>query len=138
MARELTVAALAVVLHLVANAAHGLPHAEAPVPLAAWQWAFVYAVVLLAPVVALGSLWRGRPRAGAGLLAVSMAASLAFGLYFHFGVPNPDHVDAVSAGPWREPFRATAILVVLTDAIGAFVGVRLASNATGSRPHARP
>lgn len=132
MARNLTVAALVVVLHLVANAAHGLPHAEAPVPLAAWQWAFVYVVVLLAPVVALGVLWRGRPRAGAGLLAASMTASLVFGLYFHFGVPNPDHVDAVRAGPWRGTFRATAVLIALMDAIGAFVGVRLASNAVGS------
>lgn len=129
MARKLTVAALAVVLHLVANAAHGLPHAEAPVPLAAWQWAFVYSVVLLTPVVALGVLWRGRPRAGAGLLAASMAASLVFGLYFHFGVPNPDHVDVVRAGPWREAFRATAVLIALTDAIGVLVGVWVASNA---------
>ena len=125
MPRELSTAAAAVGLHTVANVAHGVPHAEVPVALARWQTAFVYLVVLAAPVVALGLLWRGRFRAGATLLAASMAASLAFGLFFHFVVPNPDHVDAVPTGPWRGPFRATAVLVALSDAVGVAVGVWL-------------
>ncbi|WP_137287501.1 hypothetical protein [Halorussus salinisoli] len=132
MARELQVAALAVGLHLVANLAHGVPHLAAPVPLATWQWAFVFAVVVLAPLVAFGLLWHGRPRGGAWLIAVSMAASLAFGLYFHFGVPNPDHVDAVRAGPWHRPFRTTATLVAAVDAVAALVGLWLVSEAPDS------
>ena len=125
MTRQFRVAALAVGLHTAASAAHGVPHAVIPVPLAPWQWAFVYGVIVLAPLVALGLLWRGREAAGATLLAVSMAASLAFGVYFHFVAPTPDHVGAVPAGPWRGPFRVTALLVAVTDAVGALVGVRL-------------
>ncbi|UPV74281.1 hypothetical protein M0R89_17305 [Halorussus limi] len=138
MVRKLAVATLTVVLHLAANAAHGVPHAAIPVPLAAWQRAFVFGVVALAPLVALGFLWRGQSRAGAGLLAVSMAASLAFGLYFHFGAPNPDHVDAVRAGPWRSPFRTTAVLVAAIDAVGALVGLWLAYEAPDSSVGDRP
>jgi hypothetical protein len=125
MARDRRVAALALGLHLVANAAHGVPHTAIPVPLAPWQWAFVFGGIVLAPVAAFALLRRGRARAGASLFAVSMAASLAFGAYFHYATPNPDHVNAVPAGPWRGPFRATALLVV-ADALGVLVGAWLA------------
>jgi hypothetical protein len=134
MVRRLREAAVTVGLHVVANAAHGVPHAAAPVPLAPWQSAFVFGVVLSAPLAALGLLWTGGPertRVGAVLFSISMAASLVFGLYFHFVVPNPDHVSTVSAGPWRGPFRATAVLVALVDAVGVAVGIRIASNAAG-------
>lgn len=130
MTRRRRVAVLAVGVHAVASAAHGVPHAAIPVPLAAWQWAFVFGVVVFAPLAALGLLWRGATTVGAALLAASMAASLAFGVYFHFAVPNPDHVHAVRAGPWRSSFRATALAVALADAAGVVVGVGLAS---GSR-----
>ncbi|NHN58904.1 MULTISPECIES: hypothetical protein [Halorussus] len=125
MARELRVAALAVGLHTAASAAHGVPHAAIPVPLSRWQWAFVYGVIVLAPLVALGLLWRGQEATGATALAVSMAASLVFGVYFHFVAPNPDHVGAISAGPWRGPFRMTALSAAVTDALGVLVGAWL-------------
>ncbi|MFC4450285.1 hypothetical protein [Halorussus aquaticus] len=127
MAGKTRVAALALGVHVVANLAHGVPHLAAPVPLAPWQSAFVVGVVLLAPLVGFQLLRRGRPRGGAWLFAVSMAASLAFGLTFHFGVPNPDHVDAVAAGPWHRPFGTTATLVAVTDAVGVLVGLWLVS-----------
>lgn len=125
MTRQLRVAALAVGLHAAASAAHGVPHAAVPVPLAPWQWAFVYGVIVLAPLVALGLLRRGKVEVGGTLLAVSMAASLLFGVYFHFVAPTPDHVGAVPAGPWRGPFRVTALVAAIVDAVGVFVGVRL-------------
>lgn len=125
MARGLRTATAIVGLHTVVNLAHGVPHAAIPVELSTGQWAFVLAVVLLAPLVALGLLWRNRSRTGAFLLAVSMAASLSFGLYYHFAVPNPDHVHAISAGPWRGPFRTTAVLVAAVDAFGVAAGVRI-------------
>lgn len=128
MKRNTKTAAAVVALHAAVNAGHGIPHAAIPVPLAAWQWAFVVAVVGVAPPVSVWALWRGRRKLGAVLLAVSMAASLAFGLYFHFVAPTNDHVAAIPAGPWQVPFRATALLAVVVDAVGVLLGVRMTSD----------
>lgn len=132
MSRERRVAGVALALHLVANLAHGVPHGAIPVPLAAWQWAFVSSVVFLGPVVGFELLRRGREVAGTSLFAGAMAASLAFGLYFHFGPPNPDHVHAVAGVPWGGLFRSTATLVAVVDAVGALVGVWLLSDSSKS------
>ncbi|WP_158055925.1 hypothetical protein [Halorussus halophilus] len=123
--RGLKLATAAVALHTVANVSHGVPHAEIPVRLATWQTAFVYAVALGLPLFALGLLGLGRDSWGILLLTGSMAASFLFGLYFHFLVANPDHVHSIPAGPWQWPFRATAVLVALTDALGVVTGVWL-------------
>lgn len=125
MARGVRVAAVIVGLHTAANLGHGVPHAAVPVELATGQRAFVVAIVLTAPLFALGLLWRGRNRTGASLLVASMAASLLFGLYHHFAVPNPDHVHSVLVGPWRDAFRTTAVLVAVVDAVGVVAGLRI-------------
>lgn len=133
MARELRTLrtpGVALGLHLVVNVAHGVAHAAIPVSLAPWQWTFVVVVVFLGPVVAFELLRRGRAVVGATLFAVSMAASLAFGLVFHFGPPNPDHVHAVAGQPWAGTFRTTATLVAVSDAIGVLVGIWLLSDAS--------
>lgn len=131
MERHVKLAAAVVGLHTVVNAVHGLPHAAIPVALAGWQWAFVVGVVFLGPLAALWLGWRGRSASGWVLLAASLAASLAFGVSFHFAVPNPDHVHAVSAGTWRGSFAVTAVLAAVVDAVGVLAGVRLAADALG-------
>jgi hypothetical protein len=115
-------------VHLVASVAPGVPQAAIPVPLAAWQRTFVLVVVLLGPMAGFELLRRGRGVTGATLFAGTMAASLAFGLYFHFGPPNPDDVHAVAGKGLGRAFRTTATLVAVVDAIGALVGVWLLSN----------
>lgn len=51
-----------------------------------------------------------------------MAASLAFGVYFHFLVQNPDNVLAVT-GSWHGPFFLTAVLVAVAGAAGVVAGM---------------
>ena len=112
---------LAVVLATLAQMAHGATHDEAGVPLVAWQWAYVIAVVFVAPIAAAVLLW-GRFRAvGAWLLLASMGGSLLFGLVYHFVVAGPDNVFANGAGA---PFAATAVLVALSAAFGLAVAIR--------------
>ena len=123
------IAVLVVAAHTVLSLAHGVPHVAIPVSLTSWQTAFVSVVVVIAPLVALVGLWRGRLRAGAFVLAVSMAASAVFGAYFHFAVPNPDHVHSIPAGSWQTPFVVTAALTVVVDVLGVAVGVLLAASA---------
>ena len=121
---------LVVVVATLAQMAHGATHDGARVPLAAWQCAYVIAVVFVAPIAAAVLLW-GRFRAvGAWLLLASMGGSLLFGLVYHFVVTGPDNVFTNGAGA---PFAATAVLVALSAALGLTVAIRalgLSSRAT--------
>jgi hypothetical protein len=123
--RDRRLAALLVVVHAVVSGIHGVAHAELPVALAAWQEAFVLLVPTLAPFAGLALLYRGRERAGAALLAASMAAALLFGLTFHYLVPNPDNVASIPAGPWHPHFTWTAAAIALTEFGGAALGAWL-------------
>src|SRR5262249_26592927 len=64
-------------------------------------------------------------RAGAWVVAVTLAASLVFGLMNHFVRSTPDHVTQVVRG-WRPLFAATAVVLALTEAIAAGLAIRLA------------
>lgn len=114
-----------ILAHALVSGLHGLAHAALPVPLAAWQQLFVLLVPTLAPFVALYTLRRGHERAGAALLALSMAAALFFGLSFHYLLPNPDNVAAVPARFWGTGFTLTAAAIAVSELAGAAVGVRL-------------
>ena len=123
-ARDRWLAAAVVAVHAVVSLGHGLAHLAVPVDLTTAQDAFVVLVVALAPILALALLWRGRERAGAGLLSASMAAAFLFGVYFHYLVPNPDNVASV-AGVWSLHFEGTAALVAITEIAGTAVGAWL-------------
>lgn len=118
------IAAGVVTVHAVVSLAHGWVHVAAPVDLTAAQWVFVILVITLAPLLALSLLWRRREEAGSALLAVSMAAAFAFGVYQHYLVPNPDNVASV-VGPWSATFGWTAALVAVSELAGTAVGVWL-------------
>lgn len=122
-----------VAVHALVSIGHGLAHLAVPVDLTTAQEAFVVLVIALAPVVALALLWRGRDRAGAGLLSVSMAAALVFGVYFHYLVPNPDNV-ASATGAWSLHFEGTAALVVIAELAGTVAGAWLWWRTRSTRP----
>lgn len=123
MARRLTVAGVVLGAYLLANLAHGVPHAAVPVPLTPFQTAFVVLVVTVAPVAGFVLAWRGAERVGWIVFSLSMAASFAFGVYHHFLVPNPDNVRSVG-GSWHSPFLVTAVLVAVAGFGGIVAGAR--------------
>ena len=122
--RMLGLAAAAVGLHLVVSVAHGLPHGLAPVPLRAWQNAFVAVIVISGPPVGLWLAWRGYRQAGGGLVAVTGLGSFVFGTYFHFVSDTPDNVARVSGG-WANPFLLTAVLISVAALAVVVSGVLL-------------
>ena len=63
-----------------------------------------------------------RSRAGAWIVAASMAGALVFGLVNHFIVDGSDHVTHVAA-EWRSLFGVTAALLVVSEAAGVAIGV---------------
>src|SRR5215472_947910 len=112
-----------VVAHLLVNIAHGLSHRELRVGLPLSGSVFVIVVVLALPLVAMGLVWTRKKRFGFILLSLSMFGSFLFGLYNHFLVTSADHVHSQPASPWGFTFILTAYLLLITEAIGAYVGI---------------
>jgi hypothetical protein len=79
-----SLAIVAVLVHLLVTMLHGHAHTELRVGLSEWQQIFVIGVILVAPLIAAGLLLTRYARLGLWLLAISMAGSLIFGVYFHY------------------------------------------------------
>ena len=117
------VGTVVVVVHGLVNAAHGAAHAELGVEISNWQQTFVVVVFGLSPVVAAVLLWTSRARLGAVILTGSMAAALVFGVYYHYVAVSPDHVDHLPPGAAQGLFRASALVVATSQALGVVVGL---------------
>ena len=61
---------------------------------------------------------------GAVVIALTMAASLIFGVVNHFIIDSPDHVSHIAA-PWSRLFAITAVLLAITELLGMVVALRL-------------
>ena len=115
----------AVVAHAAVTIAHSAAHEVLGVKATPAQLVFIVAVIMVAPLVAGLLLWRGKAKAGALLLIFSMTGSLAFGVYYHFVADTADHVSHVarmSPAGWAVVFQATALLLSLIEALGAWAG----------------
>lgn len=109
---------LVVLAHLVVTVLHGRAHTGAVVPLSTVANLFVLSVIVVAPLVGAVVLWFFSIEGGAWLLALSLAASLIFGVVNHFIVESPDHVARI-ASEWKGLFTVTAVLLALTEALGS-------------------
>lgn len=117
---------IVVVAHLVVNMLHGQAHGSLGVGLSSWQKAYVIVMILVAPLVALLVSLTRYLRAGLWLLFVSMLGSLVFGLCYHYVIISPDNVAHLPVGDARGLFRITALLLVITEALGvALAGITL-------------
>lgn len=124
-----------VVVHLLVNIVHGLAHRALGVRIAPTASIFVIVVVLIFPLIAMALLWTVKKRLGLVLLSLSMFGSLLFGLYHHFLAVGSDHIHSQAPSPWGITFVVTAYLLLITEAIGTYVGVhflRIANKVTKS------
>ena len=112
-----------VIAHLIISLVHGTAHAEARIPMSTAANLFVILVILAGPLLGLSMLWRFE-RPGSGIIAATLLASLLFGVVNHFVLANPDHVAHVAAQV-RPLFATTAVLLALTESLGAALAVRL-------------
>ena len=121
--------ALAVIIaHAAVTAVHGAAHEILDVRNSVAQNFFIALVIVSAPLVAGLLLLRGLKRAGAVLLACSMAGALVFGIYNHFIAISADHVRHVASAThptWVSVFQLTAVLIALIEAFGLWAGIRL-------------
>ncbi len=114
-----------IVAHLAVVVLHGAAHHRLDVPLSSSQVVFVAVVVVIAPLVAGILIGVNLHRAGAALLAGSMAGALVFGVWNHFLVLGPDHVSSMPSGTWGIAFQATAVLLAVTETLGCRAGIQL-------------
>ena len=125
-----------VVAHLLVNIAHGLAHRELRVGLVPPASIFVTVVVLLCPLLAMALVWTAKKQPGLILLSLSMFGSLVFGFYHHFLVASPDHVRSQPLSLWGIVFVLTAYGLLITEAIGAYLGVHFLWIARGTESKA--
>jgi hypothetical protein len=123
--KVMTKALVAMVLtHLGVTMVHGWAHVSAQVDQGPLAMGFVLVVIVLGPLAGLAWM-RVHPRAGALLIALTMTASLLFGLANHFVIDGIDRVDHVAVvHGW---FESTAVLLVVTEASAALLGFACAS-----------
>ena len=121
-----------VLAHLLVNIAHGLAHRELRVGLDPRAAIFVIVVVLVCPLLAMALVWTTKKRIGLILLSLSMFGSLLFGFYHHSLVASPDHVSLQPASAWGIAFVLTAYGLLITEAIGAYVGIHFLWIARGT------
>ncbi|MEH2119256.1 hypothetical protein [Nostoc sp.] len=112
-----------VVIHVIINGLHGLAHVEIPVSLSLLQSLFVGIVIFPIPMIAAVLLWTQFYHIGSWLLLSSIAASLLFGIYNHLLVISPDHLSQVSFAGWGLLFQITAILILIVDGFGCWIGI---------------
>ena len=123
MLRNRILGTVAVLAHLAVMMIHGQAHDKLSVGLSSWQNIYVLVVIAIAPLVAMLLLWTRFARPGLLVLVVSMAASLIFGVVYHYVVVSPDHVSHLPPGDAQGQFRVTAMLLVLTELFGVVVGL---------------
>jgi hypothetical protein len=114
-----------VLLHLGVTVVHGWAHTGAVVPVSTISNIFILTVILAAPLVGIGILWFLSISAGAWLIGLSLTAALLFGVVNHFLLDSPDHVAHIVA-QWKVLFGTTAVLLALTEAVGAGLAFRRA------------
>lgn len=107
-----------VLLHLGVTVVHGWAHTGAVVPVSTISNIFILTVILAAPLVGIGILWFLSISAGAWLIGLSLTAALLFGVVNHFLLDSNDHVAHIVA-QWKVLFGTTAVLLALTEAMGA-------------------
>jgi hypothetical protein len=121
-----------VAAHLLVNIAHGLAHRELRVGLDPPASIFVTVVVLVSPLLAMALVWTRKKRIGLILLSLSMFGSLLFGFYHHFLVASPDRIHSQPASAWGIVFVLTACGLLITEAIGTYVGIHFLWIARGT------
>ena len=114
---------VSVLAHLVVSIVHGRAHERLSVGLSNWQNLYVLIVIVIAPLLAMVLIWTRLAHFSLLLLVLSMAASLIFGIAYHYVVISPDHVSHLPPGDAHGLFRTTALLLVVTELFGIVIGL---------------
>ena len=120
---KIAVTALAA-LHLVATVWHGDAHTQLGIALPPAKNVFVYAIILIAPVVAAGLVWTRRISLGLWVFSLSMLGAFLFGAYHHYVLVSPDNIGHLPAGSPQShsQFISSAAVIALLELASALYG----------------
>lgn len=131
LAGKLELTALGIVgVHFLIVVMHSAAHEILSVKASASQLAFIFPVIIVAPIAA-GFLMFKAKRSGAALLAISMTGAFLFGLFYHFIFETHDHIAHVAhlqPEIWSVIFKATAYLLAFSELCGALAGLLILKN----------
>lgn len=104
-------------VHLVVTFCHGGAHQLLAVDLPPEKNAFVFLVIIVAPIAGTLLAWARQVRAGVWIFFLSMLAAFLFGVYHHFVVVSDDHVQHLPAGSAnvQAAFIASAAALALLE-----------------------
>jgi hypothetical protein len=85
------------------------------------------------PVTGVVALANGFPKLAGSVIAIPLGIALVIGLYAHFLSPGTDNVFRMPPGELRLPFRISTVLLVLLEALGSWLGLRISARAKGTR-----
>ncbi|HJQ11644.1 MAG TPA: hypothetical protein VJ840_11505 [Gemmatimonadaceae bacterium] len=111
-------------LHLTVVVWHGSAHTQLAIGLTRFQTLFVFAVILIAPLLATLLVWTPLRDFALWLYATAMFASLLFGVYYHYISVSPDNVHYLPAGvdAARRHFTFSAAGVAIVELVATFYG----------------
>jgi hypothetical protein len=111
-------------VHLVTAIWHGHAHETLSVTLPPAKNAFVFVVIVAAPILAAVLVWTRGARIGVWLFFLSMLGSLLFGVYHHYVLVSPDHVGHLPDGDAavRSAFVRSAGAIALIEAVSVLYG----------------
>jgi hypothetical protein len=133
-------AILVILAHIIINGIHGIAHQQLGVSISDFQSAYVFLVTLVSPIAAvIMLLFLNKPKillGGAWLLLVSMLASLLFGIVYHIVIPSSDNIFTVmqNSSLYSVVFTSTAILLLIVECVGIWVGAKATRTVTKFMP----
>jgi hypothetical protein len=116
--------AVLVAVHLAVNLWHGYAHTELAIALPPAKTAFVFVVILIAPLVAALLVWTRYGLVGLWMFFLSMLGALLFGVYHHYVLVSPDNIGHLPAGSVeaQSTFIASAGALALLELGAALFG----------------
>ena len=113
-----------VAVHLIVTLWHGNSHQSLAIVLPAQKNAFVYLVIVLAPIIATMLIWTRFVIPGTWVFFGSMLGSFVFGVYHHYVLVSPDHIHHLPSGDGnaRWAFVMSAGTLAALELAGAMYG----------------
>ena len=104
-------------IHIGVSFWHGRAHQLLAVTLPPEKSAFVFIVIILAPLAGVLLVWTRFVLTGVWVFFLSMLCSFLFGAYHHYVMVSNDHVQHLPGGPsdLQSAFIASAALLALLE-----------------------
>ena len=116
--------AVLVAIHLAVALWHGNAHTALAIALPPEKNAFVFLVILIAPLVAASLVWTRYVSVGVWMFFLSMLGALLFGAYHHYILVSPDNIGHLPHGSAdaHSTFIASAAALALLELASALYG----------------